>query len=104
VLHAAAQHLGGDRGDWPVLATRLSREGRDDIDKLHRTSDWVVTVDRNACVEYFDSPRDMRTVYDAYVIDCVSERDDLGSLQLVTSTTTSRKCARFSIACSAKWA
>jgi DNA phosphorothioation-dependent restriction protein DptH len=87
VLRAVARHLGGDRGDWPVLATRLSREGRDDIDKLHRTSDWVVSVDRNACVEYFDSPRDMRTVYDAYVIDCVSERDDLGSLQLVTSTT-----------------
>jgi len=87
VLRAAARHLGGGGEVWPVLTTRLSREGREAIDHLHRTSDWVVTVDRNACIEYFDSPREVRSVYDAYVIDCVPERGDLGSFQLVTSTT-----------------
>jgi hypothetical protein len=37
-------------------------------------------------VEYFDSPRDNKDIYDAYVIDCVPERQDLGCLQLITST------------------
>ena len=43
-------------------------------------------MDRNAGIEYFDSPRDNQTIYDAYVIDCVPEREDLGCLQLITST------------------
>jgi len=87
ILRATACHLSGRRDAWPVVVTRLSREARESIDRLHRTSDWVVTVDRNACIEYFDSPREMQSVYDAYVIDCVPERGDLGSLQLITSTT-----------------
>ncbi|MBK8270769.1 MAG: hypothetical protein IPK83_21675 [Planctomycetes bacterium] len=37
-------------------------------------------------IEFFDSPRTVPAVYDAYVIDCIPERDDLGSLQLITST------------------
>jgi hypothetical protein len=45
-----------------------------------------MTADRNAGMEYFDSPHELPTVYDAYVIDCVPERDDLGFMQLITST------------------
>src|SRR5262249_45832262 len=33
VLRATARHFGGDANAWPVLATRLSREGRDNIDR-----------------------------------------------------------------------
>lgn len=43
-------------------------------------------MDRNAGIEYFDSPRDDKDIYDAYIIDCVPEREDLGCLQLITST------------------
>ena len=43
-------------------------------------------MDRNAGIEYFDSPKDNKEIYDAYVIDCVPEREDLGCLQLITST------------------
>jgi hypothetical protein len=43
-------------------------------------------LDRNAGIEYFDSPIDNKDTYDAYVIDCVPERQDLGCLQLITST------------------
>jgi hypothetical protein len=50
-------------------------------------SDWVVTVDRNAGIEYFDSPAEGEDVFDAYVIDCVPDRGDLGNLRMVTSTT-----------------
>ena len=85
---AVGRHLGGtcDAGDEPALYTRVPSEKEDDLEKLHALCDWVISLDRNAGVEYFDSPRDNRSIYDAYVIDCVPERDDLGCLQLITST------------------
>ena len=82
---AVARHLGAGTGPT-VLKTEISREKADSLAKLHRLCDWVVTLDRNAGIEYFDSPQDNREIYDAYVIDCVPEREDLGCLQLITST------------------
>ncbi len=82
---AVVRHLGGCKGD-PVLRTEISREKADSLAELHRLCDWVITLDRNAGIEYFDSPQDNRAIYDAYIIDCVPEREDLGCLQLITST------------------
>ena len=83
----AASNTTGDASQGsPVLRTTILPEKADSIRELHRLCDWVVTLDRNAGVEYFDSPRDNRDIYDAYVIDCVPEREDLGCLQLITST------------------
>ena len=77
----------GDAGHGaPVLRTTILPEKADSIRELHGRCDWVVTLDRNAGIEYFDSPQDNRDVYEAYVIDCVPERGDLGCLQLITST------------------
>ncbi len=70
----------------PTLRTEISPEKAHGLHELHRLCDWVITLDRNAGIEYFDSPRDNREIYDAYVIDCVPEREDLGCLQLITST------------------
>lgn len=70
----------------PILRTEISPEKAYSLRELHRLCDWVITLDRNAGIEYFDSPRDNREIYDAYVIDCVPEREDLGCLQLITST------------------
>ena len=86
VLGTVARHVGAANGELPVLYTEVSREKEDGLAELHRLCDWVITLDRNAGIEYFDSPRDNRTIYDAYVIDCVPEREDLGCLQLITST------------------
>ena len=85
VRSAVARHLGAGNG-FPVLLTEVPREKEESLKKLHRLCDWVVTLDRNAGIEYFDSPRGKRDIYDAYVIDCVPEREDLGCLQLITST------------------
>ena len=85
VQRAVGRRLGGGKG-LPVLQTEISNEKEVSLEHLHRLSDWVVTLDRNAGLEYFDSPRENREIYDAYVIDCVPEREDLGSLQLITST------------------
>lgn len=78
--------LGTLNGGLPVLRTEISPEKAFSLRELHRLCDWVITLDRNAGIEYFDSPCDNRDVYDAYVIDCVPEREDLGCLQLITST------------------
>jgi hypothetical protein len=86
IARATARFLGGGADDWPVLATRLRAEDRKRIDQLHDHSDWVVTVDRNACVEYFDAPVRLPEVYERFVIDAIPERTDLGALQLVTTT------------------
>ena len=82
---AVARNVGVGNGR-PVLRTAISPAKADSLETLHRLCDWVVTLDRNAGIEYFDSPRENRAVYDAYVIDCVPEREDLGSLQLITTT------------------
>jgi DNA phosphorothioation-dependent restriction protein DptH len=73
-------------GTCPVLKTEISPEKAENLNTLHRLCDWVITLDRNVGIEYFDSPLENRDIYDAYVIDCVPEREDLGCLQLVTST------------------
>ena len=82
---AVARHLGADNG-VPVLKTEVSPEREEGLRELHQLCDWVITLDRNTGIEYFDSPRENRKIYDAYVIDCVPEREDLGCLQLITST------------------
>jgi DNA phosphorothioation-dependent restriction protein DptH len=70
----------------PILVTSISDEKNEQFDKLHSLSDWVITLDRNIGIEYFDSPKDHNKIYDSYVIECLPEREDLGCLQLITST------------------
>lgn len=88
IMHATARHLGGGDEDWPVLVTEVSPDQADFLQDLHGLCDWVITADRNAGIEYFDSPHDLPKVYDSYIIDCVPERDDLGFMQLITSTSS----------------
>ena len=87
ILKAVVRQAGRPPSEWPVLQTRLSPDQRDDLRTIHHRADWVITVDRNAGIEFFDSPKEEESIYDAYVIDCVPERNNLGSLQMITSTT-----------------
>ncbi len=84
-VHACTTRAAGETG-YPVLTTLISPEKMELLENIHSLCDWVITLDRNAGVEYFDSPRENRNIYDAYIIDCIPEREDLGSLQLITST------------------
>lgn len=88
LLQQVCRQLGGTSAEWPVLVTAVTPDQQDLLDGLHRLCDWVVSVDRHAGVEYFDSPIDLPRSYEAYLIDCVPERDDLGFLQLITSTSS----------------
>lgn len=85
-IASAVSRWAGFENGQPIIQTIPTGEDVEMLDTLHRLCDWVITVDRNAGVEYFDSPRETPAVYDAYLIDAVPERDDLGCLQMITST------------------
>jgi DNA phosphorothioation-dependent restriction protein DptH len=76
----------GFTGQWPELCTSPMVTDVELLGKLHDLSDWVITMDRNAGIEFYDSPRESESLFDAYVIDAVPERDDLGCHQVITST------------------
>lgn len=86
ILRGVTFNLNGSEDDWPALRTDISPEKEESLKNLHHLSDWVITVDRNAGIEYFDSPKEAHGIYDAYIIDCVPERQQMGHAQLVTST------------------
>ena len=94
VMRSVAANLGGNRPSWPVLKTQLTADQADAVKRLHELSDWVITIDRNAGIEYFDAPHDAAEVYETYVIDCVPERQDLDCVQLVTSTSNIQEVMR----------
>lgn len=85
-IASAVARWAGNGNAQPIIRTIPSGDDVEMLDTLHRLCDWVVTVDRNAGVEYFDSPQESPAIYDAYLIDAVPERDDLGCLQMITST------------------
>ncbi len=82
---AVARNISAE-GKRPTLKAEISPENRESLRQLHHLCDWVITVDPNFGIEYFDSPRDNEETYETYVIDCVPEREDLGCQQLITST------------------
>jgi len=71
ILRAVARHLGGGADGWPVLVTEVSPTQADLLEDLHGLCDWVVTADRNAGIEYFDSPHELPRVCESYIIDTV---------------------------------
>lgn len=85
IQNAVACNL-GEKGGTPILFSELSEDNREQLQKLHGLCDWVITFDRNAGIEYFDSPSNNRKIYETFVIDCAPEREDIGSVQLIAST------------------
>ena len=85
IQNAVTRNIGAD-GKRPSLKAEISPVNAESLRQLHHLCDWVITLDRNFGIEYFDSPRENEETYDTYVIDSVPEREDLGCLQLTTST------------------
>ena len=84
--HRSAGRNIGANGTLPTLRTEISPAKEQSLHELHQLCDWVITLDRNAGIEYFDSPRENEEIYNSYVINCVPEHKDLGCLQFITST------------------
>ncbi|MCX8034317.1 MAG: hypothetical protein N3A00_03245 [Thermodesulfovibrio sp.] len=95
LMRLTSYNINGSEDSLPVLVTEITPENEDSISKLHSLTDWVITVDRNAGIEYFDSPKEKPNIFDAYIIDCVPEREDFGFLQMVTSTANLDEAVNF---------
>jgi hypothetical protein len=67
--HATGKAASGS--DAPVVALYLDAVGQSLIRQVHDVSDWVLTVDRNLGIEYFDSPRNVRD--SGYLLDFAPE-------------------------------
>jgi hypothetical protein len=78
ILEKVAINLDGVGNKIPVLETIISPSKEQSLKHLHEISDWVISIDRNAGVEYFDSPKVSQGIYNSYIIDCVPERQQMG--------------------------
>ena len=82
VQRAAARNLDPE-AEQALLQTEIPPEKAKELRKLHRLCDRVVALDRGAGVEYFDSPREDREIYDDHAVDCAPQA---GGMQWVVST------------------
>lgn len=85
VQKAVAKNIGAE-GKRPSLKAEISPKTTRGLSQLHQLCDWVITLNRNTGIEYFDSPHESEETYNNYIVDFIPERDDLGCLQLITST------------------
>lgn len=71
----------------PAIQLELSDIDRLIISKIHETSDWVLTIDRNFGIEYFDNPRSAPGVsVRSYLIDYTPEFLEGVGHRLIVST------------------
>jgi len=71
----------------PAIQLELSETDKQIIGKIHECSDWVLTIDRNFGVEYFDNPRSAPGVtVRSYLIDYTPEFLEGVGHRLIVST------------------
>lgn len=71
----------------PAIQLQLSDTDKHIINKIHEVSDWVLTIDRNFGVEYFDNPRSAPGVsVRSYLIDYTPEFLEGVGHRLIVST------------------
>ncbi len=74
-LTAAVHGWGNHINKVPAICLHLYPEQRRILSQVHDHSDWVLTLDRNLGIEYFDSPKDTYLASEAnrYLIDHTPE-------------------------------
>lgn len=71
----------------PAIQLELSDTDKQIISKIHECSDWVLTIDRNFGIEYFDNPRSAPGVtVRSYLIDYTPEFLEGVGHRLIVST------------------
>ncbi len=68
----------------PAVQLELSAVDKYIINQVHENSDWVLTIDRNFGIEYFDNPR--KSSGNSYLIDYTPEFLDGVGHRLIVST------------------
>jgi DNA phosphorothioation-dependent restriction protein DptH len=88
ILAAVGQSLEGQADARPAIEVTIDETRRTLLERLHRNSNWVITLDRFFALDYYDSPRDQRlsSLARKYVIDYTPEfAEGLGHRMLVTT-------------------
>ncbi|EFH80224.1 ATP-binding protein [Ktedonobacter racemifer] len=88
LLSAGGYLLSGSTGTQPILEVTLTQEQRKLLENLHRSTNWVVTLDRFFSLDYYDSPHEpsLNTLAQKYVLDYSPEfTDGLGHRMMVTT-------------------
>lgn len=70
----------------PAIQLRLGVDDLNLIQQIHSFSDWVLTVDRNLGIEYFDNPTPLSNSRASYLIDYTPEvLGDVGQRLVLTT-------------------
>ncbi|GCE27572.1 hypothetical protein KDA_30560 [Dictyobacter alpinus] len=88
ILDAGGYVLSNTVGTHPVLEVTLGSEQRQLLERLHESTNWVVTLDRFFTLDYYDSPNEpeLDTLARKYVLDYSPEfSDGLGHRMMVTT-------------------
>ncbi len=88
LLKAGGYLLGGPTGTRPVLEVRLEAKRRELLERLHASTNWVITLDRFFTLDYYDSPNapGLDDVARKYVLDYSPEfTEGLGHRMMVTT-------------------
>lgn len=89
ILRASAcfYDWGNSADKVPAIQLELSQTDKHIISKIHESSDWVLTIDRNFGIEYFDNPRSAPGVtVRSYLIDYTPEFLEGVGHRLIVST------------------
>lgn len=89
ILHTSASFhdWGNSLTKVPAIQLELSETDKQIISKIHECSDWVITIDRNFGIEYFDNPRNAPGVtIRSYLIDYTPEFLEGIGHRLIVST------------------
>ena len=89
LLNAGGYLLGGSADTQPVLEVRLEAKRRDLLERLHESTNWVITLDRFFTLDYYDSPNQpgLDEVARKYVLDYSPEfTEGLGHRMMVTTS------------------
>lgn len=83
-LSSCFYNWGNSLEEVPAVQLELSNTDKYIINNIHENSDWVLTIDRNFGIQYFDNPR--KSTANSYLIDYTPEfLDDIGH-RLIVST------------------
>ena len=88
MLNAGGYLLGGAAQSRPVLEVHLEAKRRNLLERLHASTNWVITLDRFFTLDYYDFPNQpgLDEVARKYVLDYSPEfTEGLGHRMMVTT-------------------
>ena len=74
-LSARVWDVGADANTVPGLRLTVGPDAQKVVNLLHQQADWVLTIDRNFGVEYYDSPTDANLAVPSAITCWITRRN-----------------------------